>query len=61
MSDLGNAKYVRLHISATVSSSKVSMLNFARSGLNVMQVQLSVFLHLVTTGALFSDMLFLNT
>ena len=55
------ASYTRLHMSATVSSSSSVMLNLARSGLNVMQVQLSFGLHLVTTGALFSDMLFRNT
>ena len=55
------ASYTRLHMSATVSSSSSVMLNFARSGLNVMHVQLSLGLHLVTTGAHFSDMLFLNT
>ena len=55
------ASYTRLHISATVSSSSSVMLNLARSGLKVMQVQLSVGLHLVTTGSHFSPMLFLNT
>ena len=55
------ASYTRLHMSATVSSSSDVMLNLARSGLNVMQVQLSLGLHFVTTGALFSDMLFRNT
>ena len=56
------ASYTRLHIKAATSSfTRDSMPNFSKSGLNVMQVQFSLFLHLESSGSPLTLILFLNT